>query len=294
MASTVTKTVGPCGGGGGSAKDMDTTGITRIVKISIRYGDAIVALIVWFERNGIVEHTDQWGGNNGELTEINLKTNEYITSVKGTVGYMGNLFIVTSLVLETNLAVYGPYGMGGGIPFELPAFGGQIIGFHGRSGTLLDAIGVYVQVTRKLGPCGGSGGSAKDMDLTGITRIVKVSIHHGDTIDAFSVCFIRKGTTECTPLWGGNTGQLTEINLKPNEYITSVGGYVGYMGNLLVVRSLELRTNLAAYGPYGKEVGTPFELSGIGGQIIGFHGRSGAYLDAIGVYVLGGGAISSN
>jgi Jacalin-like lectin domain len=54
---------------------------------------------------------------------------------------------VRSLVLETNLAVYGPYGTTTeGIPFELSAPGSQIIGFYGRSGIYLDAIGVYVQV----------------------------------------------------------------------------------------------------------------------------------------------------
>ena len=68
----------------------------------------------------------------------------------------------------------------------------------------------------------------------------------------------------------------------------SVRGYVGYFDDLFIVRSLEVITNLKKYGPFGKEEGTPFELCapGHGGQIIGFHGRSGAYLDAIGVYAL--------
>jgi Jacalin-like lectin domain len=63
---------------------------------------------------------------------------------------LGNLFVVKSLALETNLAVYGPYGKAQGIPFELSAPGSQIIGFLGRSGLLLDAIGVYVQVPALL------------------------------------------------------------------------------------------------------------------------------------------------
>jgi hypothetical protein len=62
-----------------------------------------------------------------------------------------------------------------------------------------------------VGPSGGTGGGARDMNLTGVTRVVKVSIRHGDAIDAISVCFIRKGATECTPLWGGNGGSLTEV-----------------------------------------------------------------------------------
>lgn len=67
----------------------------------------------------------------------------------------------------------------------------------------------------------------------------------------------------------------------------SVRGYVGYLGDLFIVRSLQLITSLKDYGPFGQEVGTPFELSARSGQIIGFHGRSsGEYLNAIGVYFL--------
>lgn len=56
------------------------------------------------------------------------------------------MFVVRSLKFETNLGSYGPYGKEEGIPFELPAITGQIIGFHARSGQLVDAIGVYVKV----------------------------------------------------------------------------------------------------------------------------------------------------
>lgn len=43
---------------------------------------------------------------------------------------------------------FGPYGKEEGIPFELPAISGEIIGFHGRSGSLLDALGIYVKVCK--------------------------------------------------------------------------------------------------------------------------------------------------
>jgi hypothetical protein len=66
-------------------------------------------------------------------------------------------------------------------------------------------------ITRKEGPCGGPGGSAQNMDITGISRIVKVSIRHGDAIDAIKVCFERNGTIQCTDLWGGQGGTLDEV-----------------------------------------------------------------------------------
>jgi hypothetical protein len=67
--ASVTK-VGPNGGDGGDNKDMDTSGITRIVKVGIRHGGAIDGFIVYFERNGNEENTGLWGSEGGELTEV--------------------------------------------------------------------------------------------------------------------------------------------------------------------------------------------------------------------------------
>jgi Jacalin-like lectin domain len=65
----------------------------------------------------------------------------------------------------------------------------------------------------------------------------------------------------------------------------NVKGYVGTFNTYTVLKSLELETNLNTYGPYGAEEGNSFELSAQGGQIIGFFGRSGQFVDAIGAYV---------
>jgi Jacalin-like lectin domain len=76
-----------------------------------------------------------------------------------------------------------------------------------------------------------------------------------------------------------------QFNLQANEYITSVKGHIGSFNGMFVVRSLKFETNLGSFGPYGKEEGIRFELPAIIGQIIGFHARSGQFIDAIGVYV---------
>jgi Jacalin-like lectin domain len=77
--------------------------------------------------------------------QINLHPNEYLTSVKGYYGDYVGFEVVMSLSFETNLQTYGPYGREEGVPFHLPTHGGKIIGFHGRSGQLIDAIGTYVK-----------------------------------------------------------------------------------------------------------------------------------------------------
>ncbi|XP_078167868.1 mannose/glucose-specific lectin-like [Carex rostrata] len=290
---------------------MDPTCITRIVKIIIYRGDKINGLTVYFERNGITQCTSLWGKIEGKVDEINFKTNEYIKSVKG---YLDDSDNMLSLILVTNFNVYGPYDKEGGRFFKHTSLHGQIISFFACVGiNCVFRLGVYIKVfttfmfvktTLKLFfliiicylrkplpisksvPCGGSGGSPRDMDdVSAIYKIYGVTIRYDDTIHALSVrCRLNDSSFKQT-LWGRETGKLTEINFHEDEYIKSVRGYVGYFGDIFTVRSLQLITNYKSYGPYGKEEGTPFELSAFDGRIIGFHGRSGEYLNAIGVYV---------
>lgn len=85
---------------------------------------------------------------------------------------------------------------------------------------------------------------------------------------------------------GGVGGSRTaEIKLQyPEEYLTSVSGHycpVVYGGSP-VIRSLAFSSNKRTFGPFGVEEGTPFTLSMDGASIVGFKGRGGWYLDAIG------------
>lgn len=145
--------------------------------------------------------------------------------------------------------------------------------------------GVQGSVVR-MGPCGGDGGGARDVDTRGVDRVVKVVVRHGDTVvDAVSVLYDRSGRHEWTDLWGGPGGGLAEIRLRPDEHLTSVEGFCGEFEGNYVVRSLTFVSNRRAYGPYGRTEGVPFALPAAGGRIVGFHARSGRYLDAIGTYV---------
>uniref|UniRef100_A0A0E0IES8 Jacalin-type lectin domain-containing protein n=1 Tax=Oryza nivara TaxID=4536 RepID=A0A0E0IES8_ORYNI len=140
----------------------------------------------------------------------------------------------------------------------------------------------------RMGPCGGDGGGARDMDMRGVGRVVRVAVRHGAAVDAMSVLYERNGHEEWTDLWGGPGGTLSEISLQPGEYLTSVAGHYGRLDGDLVVRSLTFVSNMRAYGPFGHEDGVAFDLpaaGGGGGKILGFHARSGRRLDAVGTYV---------
>ena len=79
--------------------------------------------------------------------QICLGPSEYITEVRGTIGpyTTPNSNLITSLKLVTNVASYGPFGQGEGTPFHIPAqSNNSIVGFFGRAGWYVDAIGVYI------------------------------------------------------------------------------------------------------------------------------------------------------
>jgi hypothetical protein len=72
----------------------------------------------------------------------------------------------------------------------------------------------------------------------------------------------------------------------PDEVLVSVSGYYGSVcGTPVIIRSLTFQSNSSTYGPFGTEDGTPFSLPVSSGKIIGFHGRSGSYLNSIGFYL---------
>lgn len=55
-----------------------------------------------------------------------------------------------------------------------------------------------------------------------------------------------------------------------------------------VIKSLTFHTTKSYYGPYGEEQGQTFSSNLKEGKIVGFHGRKGLFLDAIGVHVIEG------
>jgi len=80
----------------------------------------------------------------------------------------------------------------------------------------------------------------------------------------------------------------TQIKLSfPDEYLTAVSGNYSPIahGGSPVIRSLAFRSSQRAYGPFGAAEGTPFTFPVDGGVIVGFCGRSGWQLDAVGLYV---------
>eukprot|EP00252_Welwitschia_mirabilis_P024983 TRINITY_DN7643_c0_g1_i3.p1 TRINITY_DN7643_c0_g1~~TRINITY_DN7643_c0_g1_i3.p1 ORF type:complete len:531 (-),score=50.03 TRINITY_DN7643_c0_g1_i3:307-1899(-) len=142
-----------------------------------------------------------------------------------------------------------------------------------------------------LGPWGGNSGSVFDDGIyTGVRQIV---LCRGAGISSIQIQYDRNGQS----IWGNRHGGTTSsfkthkiVFNYPFELLTAITGYFGtvLMMGPTAVKSLTFHTTSAKYGPYGEEQGTPFTSKAAEGMIVGFHGRKGWYLDAIGVHVLEG------
>ncbi|KAG6390557.1 hypothetical protein SASPL_148295 [Salvia splendens] len=138
-----------------------------------------------------------------------------------------------------------------------------------------------------VGPWGGNGGSNWDDGCFNGVREIKLM--YGRCIDSIRVVYDRNGRPVAAEKRGGSGGTKTaEVKLQfPEEYFTAVWGHYAPVvhGGSPVIRSLTFRTNRRTLGVFGVEEGTPFSLPMEGGQIVGFKGKCGWYVDAIGFHI---------
>lgn len=158
---------------------------------------------------------------------------------------------------------------------------------------MMEAGGKDQIVSRKkmnfvAGPWGGNGGVSWDDGVySGVREIILV---YDTCIDSIRVIYDKHGKLVPGEKHGGVGGnKMAEIKLQlPDEYLVSVSGHYGPVIDYgtPVIRSITFRSNKRTFGPYGVESGTPFLFSSDGVEkIVGFKGRSGWFLDEIGLYL---------
>ncbi|KAI3786149.1 hypothetical protein L1987_45280 [Smallanthus sonchifolius] len=136
-----------------------------------------------------------------------------------------------------------------------------------------------------MGPWGGNGGDEWDDGVHNGVR--EINLVYGSCIDSIRVTYDNNGKPFLAEKHGGIGGSKSaQIKLQfPEEILVSVSGHscrVIYGGHP-VIRSLTFKTNKRTYGPFGVEEGTPFNFMTNGGRIVGFYGRSGWFLDSLGI-----------
>ncbi|KAK0600204.1 hypothetical protein LWI29_012710 [Acer saccharum] len=106
--------IGPWGGEGGivwEAKPPNTT--TSIRKINIGYGDIIDSLSFESKNRAIGQPvpSPKYGGQGRTNNLASLETDEYLTSISGTIlNNNGNLFIESLAFRSDRNKIHGPYG----------------------------------------------------------------------------------------------------------------------------------------------------------------------------------------
>lgn len=278
----VVKAVNFGGAGGGAFDDFAAaaasgTPINGISSIAVRPGTFVNGLAATYTRSGGGTFSASHGGS-GTPATITLAPDERLIGIRGRSGdLIDQLTFLTRT--STQLKTYGPYGGGGGNPFEIS---GDIVAFYGRSGANIDNLGVYIRV-HYFGPFGGGGGSPFEDPIAppGLVSIRQIVIRSGAYVDAIATTYVRRDGSTVTQSHGGGGGEAHVINFHPGEHITGVFGRSGaYLDNIgfMTTDALGIRRS---YGPFGGGGGTPFVLNR---DVISFAGRSGGLIDAIGFY----------
>ena len=132
-----------------------------------------------------------------------------------------------------------------------------------------------------LGPSGGPGGNYFADNQTGGLRVVEVRVRSGAYIDAVQFVYENKiGQVITGKIHGGQGGNLDVFKLQPGETITRVTGKHGnYIDSMQLVTS---KGRTKGWGGTGGSVHYTYSAPP-GSRIHGLFGRSGVYVDALGV-----------
>ncbi|KAL3505336.1 hypothetical protein ACH5RR_035177 [Cinchona calisaya] len=160
----------------------------------------------------------------------------------------------------------------------------------GKYGLMEEAVQKVVKDPAPYGPgpWGGDGGKPWDDGVfTGIKQIILTKTEY---ICSIEIEYDRNGQSVWSVKHGGNGGQTANrVKLEyPHEVLTRISGYydsVNKEQGTMVIKSLTFHTTRRKCGPFGEELGNYFSSTTTEGKVVGFHGRSGMYLDAVGVHM---------
>lgn len=267
------------GGQGGTIFNDEVPAGARLMSITLAGGAVIDSIQCrWQLPNGTIKEGERHGGSGGSLyPPIVLAKDEVITQVSGRCGTR-----VDSLTFTTNYRKYGPYGGGGGSDFVLTPVTGWVVGFSGRSGGVLDAIGIQdFRYLYERSYQGGSGGIPFIDDMSNMKRLERILYRSGSYVDTLQFEWLEQDGTYVTgPEYGGYLGAGGEkgiVTLQDGEYLLKITGTAG-----AYLDSITFHTNLGTYGPFGGSGGTPFSIDLRNRKLIGIIGRYGKYIDGIG------------
>lgn len=273
------------GRGGDPFSDVDIPTGARVLEVHIYSGGYVDAIQMQYAlSDGRMLMGPRHGGPGGQLSIFRVDSDESIIGISGQYGnYIDSIQILTT---KRSSPMFGGSGGGQEYRINIPT-GNQAIGFAGRAGRYLDAIGlIYIpQTFNRIAfteIAGGNGGSEfKDSEIPLRSQFSEIRIHCGAFLDSIQAVYTRQeGTLFEGPVHGGNGGRSYVFKLDPDEYVTGISGRYGNNIDSIVIITNK-RTSQKFGGNGG---GNNFKINvPAGAQAVGFIGRSGNYLDAIGL-----------
>lgn len=134
----------------------------------------------------------------------------------------------------------------------------------------------------RYGPAGGLGGEAFDnYTIPTGARIQAIHIFSGEYINGLQVAYVdAAGEPGVLPRIGSDSGTHHVLTFGQDEQITAISGLCDWYIDTLALHTTQRQTD--AYGQPGTD--RPFHLAAPAGQaVVGFFGRAGWYVDALGI-----------
>lgn len=287
----------PGQGGNGTAFDdvRNITGATiiNIQSISIvSYYQVDSIEVTYLLSNGSLYKAPKHGDVDFSFPEIiNLDPDEFVEKIEGKTDgkVIDQLTITTRIPKDDGRIVYGPYGMTNAS--HNFAFEGFIIGFHGRSGSIMDQIGVY-----KLAPVTKSKqygipyfaaefDDNPDVLFPPVVGIKTLFIHHGGQVNSIQAEYqLFGGGTKLSEKHGTPANTLSVLRFGHREQIVEMRGELDYKKRFLNQLSFVTKKpngRVKVHGPFGTAGSEPFSVRG---SVIGFAGNASNFVQAISVY----------
>jgi hypothetical protein len=283
QSAAQTQVVG--GSGGDPFQDGSNASGARIAEVRVSSGTMVDSIqVIYILPNGRTVEGPRHGGPGGQTNSFRLDSDEYIVGISGRFGKN-----IDSLRIVTNKRTSPLYGGPGGrqdYRVDVPS-DSQAVGFAGRSGSLLDAVGlifapITMQVAGQTNIAGGTGGEAfSDTQIPLGGRISEIRISSGKYIDGIQVLYtLPDGSVFEGPWHGGRGGSPDVFKLDANEYVVGLSGRCGNYIDSLIIRTN--RRTSPQYGGTGGRQDFRIDVAS-GNQAVGLIGRAAKYLDAIGL-----------
>lgn len=289
---------GPVGSGHGSASSngfIVPAGAT-ITGVFVCHGDYINGIGLQVTQNDQTSLLNL-GGTGATHDFFTLNPGEYITGFAGSYGD-----VINTLVIYTNQRCSAQYGSveGGAryyltLPANLTLAG--MLGAQTGGNVEMCSLGITAQEQSpvavptscpavRMGPGGDAGGGPWLESLPYGAQFQTIRVWAtGSDVCGFQVLMQSGGNTLPNPqVYGSQSGTESSLNFQANEYITSVTGTCAGTGdgnvNTLTITTTNLQVMKCGSnaGPFVFNFSAP-----PGGQILGFFGRAGSKIDAIGV-----------